>query len=295
DGHPPGADRGCPQSHDGRRAARKLQRNWSRTYDQHTLAERFRQAGGGTLRGKARLNSCAASHQAVSPLVDKSETFELPWVANAQLVPVMRQRLGLDIYTAERPCRICRGNATSDVAGVHASSCMSSGQRMRLHHQSRDQLVRIAGMALCAPRREANCFPADPRRRCDVLLSSIHLGGMFANRFPIAVDYACIDALGAGHIQQAAHRPAGAATAYEEVKRHSYAEIMRGAEVTLVPMIQDSFGALGASSQVLLSHLARCIAARSGEPRSTVMYHLRTAFQAAHFRRWGALLCYNGE
>ena len=269
------------------------QREWSRAYDTTTIQARIDTAAGTDPTAKARLMSCAGSHQALHPLMPTAEDgfVTSPWLRDDQMAIVARLRVGEPLYNGESPCVLCRGRTVCDDRGRHAVVCMAGGERIRLHNGARDDFARLGAAALAQPRVEAACFPATaPNRRCDVLLAGLLVQGR-----PSALDYACIAHSDAAAVRDAAASVGGAATAYEAEKRRSYAQHPQAAGLTLVPVIQDFIGAYGAAALGLINLLARRIADRHGLFRAVVLRQIRTVLMANHYRRLANLLLVNNH
>jgi hypothetical protein len=256
-----------------------LQRLWSRMLDDD-------QQPSTDLRTRARLSSCSASHLALHPIIEPGgEDFE--WLQNQQMVTTARLRLGLPIYAADTDCCMCRQSSVSDNMGRHSLACMSGGFRTRLHHGARDDLVRLAAMALANPRTEAACFPDAPGRRCDLLLQGhTHRGRA------CALDYACITHTDA-RLRTAAETQGGAATAYEATKRADYEALADSAGLHFVPMIQDIYGAWGQSAKPIIKQLSRRIADRTGDHRAGTHRRTQMKLLVRHMRRIADILLNN--
>jgi hypothetical protein len=169
----------------------------------------------------------------------------------------VRFRLGLPVASNSARCALC-GKQTADPAGYHSLTCMSSGFRTRCHNSIRDCLFGMASYGLCHPAKEWPGFPGSGQR-IDMVFS-------MAGRMQYC-DVALTHALRPCHLAPASLEPAGAATAYEAVKRAEYGAQMPPS-TDLVPFVFDSFGGLGVSGRKVLDYIVRCAAARTGGIRS---------------------------
>ena len=66
------------------------------------------------------------------------------------------------------------------------------------------------------------------------------------------------------HIPHACAEPAGAATAYEQVKRNEYASVVDSSSSDLVPVIYDTFGGLGKGGRQFIDFIVEAASKRSG-------------------------------
>jgi len=235
-------------------AGRQLQRKWSSMIDARRIPINDPVK-------RARILSCAGSHLSTHPIILSGEKFE--WLNNARCSMIVRMRLGLPLFTSENICPFCRRH-DSDIFGRHVLSCTHGGHRIRIHNETRDDLARIGSWALASTSTEAHCFPNAPSMRIDVLFRALTVGGC-----PTAADYALVSHA-TYNLAAAASAIGGAATEYESVKRATYGALAEEAGLYLAPMIQDVFGAWGATARSILAQLARRQADRSGQHRGTV-------------------------
>jgi hypothetical protein len=127
---------------------------------------------------------------------------------------------------------------------------MHGGVRTHLHNRLRDEVVRLAREGLCEPEVEARPFPKDPNLRVDALFRNVNDEGRVA-----AVDFAVVNSVGAGHIDDATRGPGAAATSYEEVKRRKYSAAADAEGIPFIPFVFDVFGGRGASCEPLLQRI----------------------------------------
>ena len=233
---------------------RRLQKQWSLLLEPDSEAT-------GSLFDQARINSCRGSHLSLHPIIAPGEKFE--WLDNPQCSVIMSLRLGLPLYSNPGRCPLCL-TSISDVYGYHALSCIHGGHRIRAHNAARNDIAKLAGKALLSPSTEAHCFPDAPSRRIDILMRGLLYDGK-----PAAVDYALISHT-PSNVAAGATSTGGAATAYERVKQREYGGLAQRAQVHLVPMIQDVYGAWSDSAREILGHISRRMADRWGSHRGTV-------------------------
>lgn len=255
-----------------------MQREWAQILDEASPATPT-----DTLAA-ARWKSCGGSHLNTHPIISHGD--DDPWLTNPQLTMTTRLRLGLQVYPQKSHCTLCR-NSERDEDGKHTLSCMGGGHRIRLHNAARDDLVLLASSALANPTVESHCFPHAQSKRADILLNGHSRGGR-----KCAVDYACINITPA-RSALAAKKTGGAATAYEAIKREEYGALAEAANLDLVPMCQDVFGAWGDAADKLLRELSHRVANRSGANRSQTHRRTHLRLLARHQRRIADLLLLN--
>jgi hypothetical protein len=137
--------------------------------------------------------------------------------------------------------------------GAHALSCTAA--RWSLHNALRDAIFWLAAEANLAPRLEIAAFPGTTLRPGIVLARATARGP----RRVFVVDVAVVHPLATAHLRAAQRSAAGAATAYEAVKREHYAPAMADApeEVELVPLVFETYGGASEGTVELLRPLAR--------------------------------------
>ena len=130
-------------------------------------------------------------------------------------------------------------------------------------------MFRFASLALLQPQRETHPFPSDWGRRMDLAFPYRDKSWL--------VDVALTHSLRAPLISQAAAKPGGGATQYEQVKRNTYQALVNASTQKLVPAVVDCFGAWGASAQPLLQLIGRESAKRSPSGRGEFLTALNHA------------------
>ena len=72
----------------------------------------------------------------------------------AELIPVLKYRLGIPVYTTDGPCPAC--SLPSDRMGDHSLGCAKTGDRIARHNILRDVIFETAASADLGP----TCCPA---------------------------------------------------------------------------------------------------------------------------------------
>ena len=199
----------------------------------------------------ARVRSCASPHASAWLLpYDSVYGAANCWLGNAEFSALCKHRLGLPVTDRASTCRLC-GKVEADTRGYHSLTCMGSGLRTRAHHALRDAIYEIAGTALLCPRKEGGPFAAQPSLRADVVLTGAGFGR------PHAIDCAIVHPAQARFRAAASTTAAGAATAYEAVKRAKYGAFAAAEHVKLVPAVVDVYGGFSTSFLELIRTLAR--------------------------------------
>jgi hypothetical protein len=99
----------------------------------------------------------------------------------------------------------------------------------------------------------------------------------------VAIDFAIVNAVGVGHIADAARGPGAAATAYEQVKRDKYAAAAQSDAMPFIPFVLDAFGGMGASCGPLFQRIVARWGKRYNLPghHATAIAQHRLAFVVA--------------
>ena len=222
------------------------------------------------IRDRSRIAACSAKY---TGLVYYGATFATSarlWLDNSTFVAATRLRLGIPIGP-ERPCVLCHGKTTADALGDHSLSCLHGGNKTLLHHEVLDVIFNLASKLGGIPAREAHPFPdADNNNmRMDVVVRCP------GNRdHALLCDVAITHPLAQSHLANASYRdqPAGAATAYEAVKRQKYAAGVASLNnASLRPLVFDTFGGLSSTCAATIKDFALLWAARVGLAASTAV------------------------
>jgi hypothetical protein len=234
------------------RAPPHLQRRFSSLLDGHAFVVRLEAA---PPAARARLMSASAPHAGawLCPLPGANPPV---WLAPAAFVALLAFRLGLPVMDAgavPARCAFCGVAGVVDVWGLHALSCVAA--RWPLHNALRDAVFWLAAEANWAPRLEVTPFPGSTLR-ADIVLAR---GPARGPRRVSVIDVAVVNPLCAAHLRAAQREPAGAAKAYEAVKRAHYAPEMGLVpdEVELVPLVFETFGGASEATIEFLRPLAR--------------------------------------
>jgi hypothetical protein len=226
-------------------------------------------------RVTARRLSCSAPGVAAifapTPGVDDDLWHRLPvlWFPPALFIAALRLHLGLSVLPASGRCPFCRC-LHADLA-THAVDCHRGGGRQRTHTAIKQAVFSAAASAQWAPRLETTPF-VDSTGRIDV--------DCFWCGENLLGDTAVVSH--GPHLSAAAREPGGAATAYEHTKREKYgaAAARTNPNMTVMPLVWDTFGAAGSSAEKFVSRAGLAAANRFGLHHSRVIGLLRERLAA---------------
>lgn len=202
--------------------------------------------------GRARLSSLHAPTTGMF-LTSHPDLLPHALLPESEFRTAIKLRLGLPLSHTTNQCRQCF-HASSDAMGVHSLTCMSGGFRTRAHNALRNCLFGLASVGLLHPTKEWPCF-ANTGQRLDLVF--------FLRGRQQLCDVALTHSLLPQHVPAAASSPGGAATAYESVKRRTYASSLSSTQ-DLIPMVFDFFGACGAAARPHIDLIANAFMARKG-------------------------------
>ena len=195
-------------------------------------------------------------------------------LTNAEVQYAVGRRLGC-VLCEERPCPFCLG--IMDKYGAHCESCTAGGDKTVNHNVVRDGIYVHASRAHTAPRLEAcgvsRLLGLEDRadgqvRPADVLLcraQDIRTGLGPAGAGRVALDVGIICPQAAGHLDNAAGEPLGAAEDYVKTKcgRGDTERRCREAGVVFQPLIFESTGGVSAEAEKVLKCLNKAVAGNS--------------------------------
>jgi hypothetical protein len=203
---------------------------------------------------RARLSSCGAPHASGWLTAPPIPAFG-QWFAPASFVALVRFRLGVDVSPHLSSCVLC-GDVVADTTGYHATTCMAGGEKSIVHRGIAKTLFALASHALCCPAQESRPF-TDTGLRCDVELRDAPDGGH------VAIDVAVTNPCQPKFEAAAADTPGAAASLYEAVKWAKYGPFVV-APLRFVPVIFETYGAVGQSGLPLLRGVAEAWGRRCG-------------------------------
>jgi hypothetical protein len=199
---------------------------------------------------RARLSSCSAAHASAYLVPKAGAARKDSWYSPSEFVVLIRHRLGLPVAASEATCTICH-ELRADVLGRHSLCCRHGLERKDLHNVFRNELTKLASLALTTPRLEQVIGVTDSRR-IDVVLGNYRRAGR-----QVVVDVMVTFPLQTHLVRHAIETPGGAATYQERLKHDKYDGLCAQQGLHLVPALADTFGAFGAAGLELLRELAR--------------------------------------
>ena len=179
----------------------------------------------------------------------------------------LRFRLGVPDAAEDCWCPLCDG--VLDRHSHHAATCVAGGERTLRHNSVRDVLYTWLDRAGFRPEKERPglLLPQSPddthlarRRPADIYVPS--LAGS-----PAALDFAITAPQRQETLALAGQEAGAAAAAYARHKEdhQSTARTCEAQGVTFVPMVAETTGNWDAGAAVVIKHVARAVAARTGE------------------------------
>ena len=122
----------------------------------------------GNVRDLARLTSLGLKYAGSWLSVVPSPALGLH-LRPAEFVPIVRYRLGINVYSSEGNCPAC--GQESDKLGDHALACVRSRDRIARHDLLRDVIYEAASSASLAPvKEERHLLPGTAARPGDVFI-----------------------------------------------------------------------------------------------------------------------------
>ena len=231
--------------------------SWHGHLGQAGVTEKATLLSEASLGGRAFLNAVPAGKTRMEPALFISE---------------LRARLQIPDAESDSWCPLC--DTVMDCHNHHAGMCVAGGERSQRHHAVRDIVNAWAHRGGLRPERERPglLLPQSPddvssarRRPADVYLPA------FAGS-PAALDFAITAPQRQETLAQASHIPLAAAAAYARHKESHLqtAQSCQAQGVRFIPMVAENTGAWGPPAEIVLKHIAKAVAARSGaDPASS--------------------------
>ena len=120
----------------------------------------------------------------------------------AEFVPIVRYRLGINVYSSEGNCPAC--GQESDKLGDHALACVRSRDRIARHDLLRDVIYEAASSASLAPvKEERHLLPGTAARPGDVFIRR------WSDGKDAALDVTVTSPLASSNLADATTRPGG--------------------------------------------------------------------------------------
>ena len=200
----------------------------------------------GEVRDVARLSSLGLKYACSWLSVVPSPALGLH-LRPAEFVPMLRYRLGVQVYSSEGLCSAC--GKSSDKMGDHALACARREDRIARHNLLRDLIFEAASSASLAPaKEERHLLPGTAARPGDVFIRR------WADGKDAALDVTVTSSLASSNIAAAAARPGGALDKAYDRKMHDTADACREQGLVFYPI---AFEALGGVHQVAVTQLKR--------------------------------------
>ena len=233
---------------------------------------------------RARMNSVGTGKAAGAWLLAVPSAFFNTEMTNSQFSVAVRLRLGERVLTVERKCNIC--GSAMDAYGYHATTCKGRGSLGARHNHVRDVIYRLMRTASMAPKKEV-CFRSvtgAAERPADLFYSP-------KDGRDVAIDVAVTHPMQAKFAAGAAKEPCFAANEYARVaKTRKYAVMLDGKQVlkshhdvTLVPIVFETFGAANKETAELVETIARGWAVSAqislASARERTQQHIAVALQ----------------
>jgi hypothetical protein len=291
-------------------AGRRLQKPWAVALDDALARSRMQRASGGDPRALATLNSCSGSFKGIAPLVDVTRLNDsYPWMRDQHFHAYARLRLGVPVYHEDGTCPACNG--PSDRFGHHAVTCMRSGKKQAMHYAMMTKLNHLASVCMWSPLSEQRVF-VENEKRVDAVWRGLLVepkdyarlqpnGGTEPAPLPApgaglrriaVIDFTCASPFTQEGIRAAAALVGGAAVraAMQKDAKYRVETDANGQNYWLVPFAVDTFGAMEARAQRLLSEMGRQLAKRNGSSVNAETSWVRRLYQCEHQRLVGAIL-----
>jgi hypothetical protein len=190
------------------------------------------------------------------------------WMRGPIFRVACRMRLGLAVTDTAVSCLRCAAKTHEhkprDVFGHHSLCCMLGTDRCGMHNDIVRRLMADASNGMLHPVHEAHPFGTNDR--LDIALRA---GGRES-----LIDVAITCPFRKTSQAAAAAAPGGAATMYESVKRNRYGHLL-GPLQDLVPVVFDTFGAVGVSGRPFLGRVASAFSRRFGSRDARTLFFTR--------------------
>jgi hypothetical protein len=204
---------------------------------------------------KARLLSVSARRAGAWLLALPSKILGLK-LENREFRVLLRMLLGAPIYPTEKRCPVCHA-APLDVNGAHSLVCGTGGDRIWRHDVVKDAIYHMCQAAGLNPRKESHVSSSNDRPG-DIFLPCWSLGQ------PAAFDVSITSPLQPAILLSAAESSHAASGAREAQKMKKYAAMCSQEGVNFVPLVFETFGAVGEAGEEALVRMARAWGDKTG-------------------------------
>ena len=225
-------------------------------------------------RDKARLNAVSMRHSGdwLNTVPVKALGLHLQSV---EFITAVKYRLGVAVYPSSGLCKAC--NKESDKFGDHAVGCPFEGERIYRHNSLRDCVHSTAKTAALSPaKEEASLLPGSADKPADVFLPG------WANGRHAALDVTVVSPLQVQLRKKAAEEKGSATNKRYDEKNTMYRAACEREGIQFFPLVVETFGGWHPNSEVVITKLAKQLAAHTGNNPSEVTSHV--------YQRLGILL-----
>ena len=190
----------------------------------------------GNVRDLARLTSLGLKYAGSWLSVVPSPALGLH-LRPAEFVPIVRYRLGINVYSSEGNCPAC--GQESDKLGDHALACVRSRDRIARHDLLRDVIYEAASSASLAPvKEERHLLPGTAARPGDVFIRR------WSDGKDAALDVTVTSPLASSNLADATARPGGALEKAYDRKMRDTADACRQQGLVFLPIALETLGGM---------------------------------------------------
>ena len=220
----------------------------------------------GNVRDLARLTSLGLKYAGSWLSVVPSPALGLH-LRPAEFVPIVRYRLGINVYSSEGNCPAC--GQESDKLGDHALACVRSRDRIARHDLLRDVIYEAASSASLAPvKEERHLLPGTAARPGDVFIRR------WSDGKDAALDVTVTSPLASSNLADATARPGGALEKAYDRKMRDTADACRQQGLVFLPIALETLGGMHHLAVNQLKRLGAALARHTGSDEREVVSQL---------------------